>query len=61
MKKYVEWQDNSGATLRLRFEGKREDAERSAWNVSKVWKSPSTKLIIEEDGTEKTALEIIRK
>jgi hypothetical protein len=60
MKKFVEWTDENGKTIRLRVEGKREDAERSAWNVSKVWKSPSTKLIIEEYGAEKTALEIIR-
>lgn len=61
MQKFVEWTTETGEKIRLRFEGKREDAERSAWNVSKVWKSPSTKLIIKEDGAEKTALEIIRK
>ena len=61
MKKFVEWTTETGETIRLRFEGKREDAEKSAFNISKVWKSESTKLIIEENGVEKTALEIIRK
>lgn len=61
MKKFVEWTTETGETIRLRFEGKREDAEKSAFNISKVWKSENTKLIIEENGVEKTALEIIRK
>lgn len=61
MKKFVEWTTETGEKIRLRFEGKREDAERSAFNISKVWKSESTKLIIVENGVEKTALEIIRK
>jgi hypothetical protein len=61
MKKYVEWTDENGKNIRLRFEGKREDAERATFNISRVWKSESTKLIIEENGAEKTALEIIRK
>lgn len=61
MKKFVEWTDENGKTIRLRFEGKREDAERATFDVSSVWRSESTKLIIEEKGAEKTALEIIRK
>lgn len=61
MKKFIEWTDENGKTIRLRFEGKREDAERATFNVSRVWKSENTKLIIEEKGAEKTALEIIRK
>lgn len=61
MKKFVEWTTETGEKIRLRFEGKREVAERSAFNISKVWKSESTKLIIVENGVEKTALEIIRK
>lgn len=61
MKKFVEWTTETGEKIRLRFEGKREDAEKSAFNISKVWKSESTKLIIVENGVEKTALEIIRK
>lgn len=61
MKKYVEWTNESGKNIRLRLEGKREDAEKTAFNVSSVWKAKSTKLIIEEAGTEKTVLEIIRK
>lgn len=61
MKKFVEWTDEKGKVIRLRFEGKREDAEQSAFNVSKVWKSKSTKLIIEEKGTERAVLEIIRE
>lgn len=61
MKKFVEWTNENGKVIRLRFEGKREDAERSAFNISSVWKAESTKLIIEEKGTEKTVLEIIRK
>lgn len=61
MKKFVEWIDENGKVLRLRFEGKREDAERSAFNISSVWKSKTTRLIIEEKGAEKIALEIIRK
>lgn len=61
MKKYVEWTNGNGKVVRLRFEGKREEAEKTAFNISSVWKSESTKLIIEEKGTEKTVLEIIRK
>lgn len=61
MRKFVEWQDETGKTIRLRFEGNRADAERSAFNISKVWKSETTKLIIEENGAESTVLEIIRK
>lgn len=61
MKKFVEWTDEKGKKIRLRFEGKREDAERSAFNISSVWKSPNTRLVIEEDGNKKTVLEIIRK
>lgn len=61
MKKFVEWQDENGDTIRLRIEGKRESAELSTFNISKVWKSESTRLIIEENGERKTVLEIIRK
>lgn len=61
MKKYVEWTNKNGKNVRLRFEGKREDAERATFNISQVWKSESTKLLIEENGAERTALEIIRK
>jgi hypothetical protein len=61
MKKYIEWQDVNGKTIRLRFEGERESAERTTFNVSKVWKSEKTRLIIVENGEEKTAIEIIRK
>ncbi len=60
MKKFVEWQDENGNILRLRIEGNRENAELCAFNISKVWKSASTKLIIAENGAEKTALEITR-
>ena len=61
MKKYVEWANGDGKIVRLRVEGKREDAERCTYNVSSVWKAKSTKLIIEENGVERVALEIIRK
>ena len=60
MKKFVEWTNENGKSIRLAIEGKREDAERSAFNISSVWKAKSTKLIIEEKGTKKTVLEIIR-
>jgi hypothetical protein len=60
MKKYVEWTNEDGKIIRLRFEGKREDAERSAFNISRVWKAKSTKLVIEEKGAKTIALEIIR-
>lgn len=61
MKKYVEWTDEKGKTIRLRFEGNREQAERATFSISTVWKSESTKLIIEENGAQKTVFEIIRK
>jgi hypothetical protein len=61
MKKFVEWTDETGKHIRLRYEGTREDAERATFNISRVWKAESTKLIIEEKGAKKTALEIIRK
>ena len=61
MKKFVEWTDENGKKIRLRFEGEIKDAERTTFNISSVWKSESTKLIITESGAEKIALEIIRK
>jgi hypothetical protein len=60
MKKYVEWSNENGKTIRLRFEGTSEEAEKSALNISRIWKSKITKIIIVEKGAEKTALEIIR-
>lgn len=61
MKKYVEWSVESGKIIRLRIEGKREDAECTAFNISRIWKAENTKLIFEENGAQKIALEIIRK
>lgn len=61
MKKFVEWTTEDGKIRRLRIEGKREDAEKTVFNISSVWKAESTKLIIEEKGLAVTILEIIRK
>lgn len=61
MKKFVEWTTENGKIRRLRIEGKREDAEKTVFNISSVWKAESTKLIIEEKGLAVTILEIIRK
>jgi hypothetical protein len=60
MKKYVEWSNEKGKIIRLRFEGTIEEAEKSALNISRIWKSRITKIIIVDKGAEKTALEIIR-
>lgn len=61
MKKYIEWLREDGKLLRLRYEGKREDAEKCAFNISTVWKSETVKLIIEEKGVENAVLTIKRK
>ena len=60
MKKLVEWENEKGKIIRLRIDGKSEDAERTVFHISQVWKSKKTKLIIIEGGEEKTAFEIIR-
>jgi hypothetical protein len=61
MKNYVEWTNENGKNMQLKIDGKREDMERSTFNISSIWKAKSTKLIIVDKGTETTVLEIIRK
>ena len=62
MKKFIEWTDTkAGKKIRLRYCGKKEDIERTALNISRVWNSPETNIVIVEKGAERTALSIIRK
>lgn len=62
MKKFIEWTDTkAGKKIRLQYCGKKEDIERTALDISRVWKSPETNIVIVENGAERATLSIIRK
>ena len=62
MKKFIEWTDTkAGKKIRLQYCGKKEVIERTALDISRVWKSPETNIVIVEKGAERNALSIIRK
>jgi hypothetical protein len=62
MKKFIEWTDTKAdKKIRLQYLGKKEDIERTALDISRVWKSPETNIVIVEKGAEHATLSIIRK
>lgn len=62
MKKFIEWIDTkAGKKISLQYCGKKEDLERTALEISRVWKSPETNIVIVEKGAERAILSIIRK
>ena len=62
MKKFIEWTDpKANKKIRLQYYGKKEDLERTAKDISRVWKSPETRIIIVEKGAERAPFSIIRK
>jgi hypothetical protein len=62
MKIFIVWTDTkAGKKIKLQYCGKKEDLERTALDISRVWKSPETNIVIVEKDAERTALSIIRK
>lgn len=62
MKIFIEWEDTqAGKNIKLQYDGKMENIERTALDISRVWKSPVTNIIFAEKGEEKIILSIIRK
>lgn len=61
MRKFVEWENEDGKNIRLQYLGSKENIERTALEISRVWKSPITNIIIVEKGAERVSLSIIRK
>lgn len=62
MKRFIEWENTqAGKNIKLEYTGKKEDIERVALNISRVWKAPITNIIHVEKGKETIKLSIIRK
>lgn len=62
MKKFIVWTDaKEDKKIRLQYCGKKENLERTALDISRVWKSPETNIVTVENGAERTILSIIRK
>ncbi len=62
MANYIEWTNpETEKAIRLKYLGKREDIERTAFEISRVWKSPITKIIKVDKEIERVLLTITRE
>ena len=61
MEHYIEWKNNNGKPIKLQYQGDLNNIERTAFEISKVWKSRIVRITAKQGKEEKTIFAILRR